>query len=112
MANENICINRFRAGSVSYQQKVIEAVDLNARYFYIRAMRCANMEQQISQIPADQWQKVRLGVQEMEVAEIKGYRPFDGKAPYRLVVSRIKIKDRQTGPFHSRCLYLPGNHHQ
>jgi hypothetical protein len=99
LGNENIRINRFRADSASYQQQVIETVGMNAQYFYIRAMRCANMDQQIGQIPADQWQKVRLGVQEMEVAEIKEYRPFDGKTPYRLVVSRIKRKDRQTGLF-------------
>ena len=35
----------------------------------------------------------------MEVAEIKDYQPFGGDETYRLVVSRIKRKDRQTGLF-------------
>ena len=70
-----------------------------SQHFYIRAVRCATMEQQISQIRADAWQKVRLGVQEMEVTQLADYRPFDGQKPYRLVVSRIKRRDGQTGLF-------------
>jgi len=35
----------------------------------------------------------------MEVAEIKEYSPFDGNKAYRLVVSRIKRRDKQTGLF-------------
>ena len=56
------------------------------------------MEQQIGDIAPASWQKIRLGTQEMEVAEIT-YSPFDGKQAYRLVVSRIKRRDRQTGLF-------------
>ena len=43
--------------------------------------------------------KIRLGVQEMEVAQMDHYCPFDGKTAYRLVVSRIKRRDNQTGLF-------------
>lgn len=96
---QGICIKRFRADSASYQQKVIDLVEEKSQYFYIRAMRCADMEQQISQLPVQAWEKVRLGIQEMEIAQIEGYRPFDGHKPYRLVVSRIKRKDQQTGLF-------------
>ena len=70
---------RFRADSASYQQDVIEIVKQKSQYFYIRAMRCANMEQQISQVATGAWQKIRLGVQEMQVAEIKDYQPFGGE---------------------------------
>ena len=94
-----ICIKRFRAASASYQQKVISLVEGTSQHFYIRAVRCATMEQQISQIRADARQKVRLGVQEMEVTQLADYRPFDGQKPYRLVVSRIKRRDGQTGLF-------------
>jgi len=90
---------RFRADSASYQQDVIKIVKQKSQYFYIRAMRCANMEQQISRIPVEAWQKIRVGVQEMEVVDIKDYQPFGGEETYRLVVSRIKRKDKQTGLF-------------
>ena len=83
---QGICIKRFRADSASCQQKVISLVQGTSQHFYIRAVRCATMEQQISQIRADAWQKVRLGVQEMEVTQLADYRPFDGKKSYRLVV--------------------------
>jgi len=96
---EGVRIKRFRADSASYQQQVIGLAIQKSRYFYIRAMRCAQMERQISQLPAQAWEKERLGVQEMEVAEIKEYSPFDGNKAYRLVVSRIKRRDKQTGLF-------------
>lgn len=99
LEKHNIRIERFRADSASYQQKVVELVSEKCDYFYIRAMRSADMEQQISQIPAESWKKVRLGVQEMEVSEIQAYSPFDRKKPYRLIVSRIKRKDRQSDLF-------------
>lgn len=97
--SEKVGINRFRADSASYQQVVVELVTERSEHFYIRAMRCADMEHQISLIPAGDWKKIRLGVQEMQVAQIENYRPFDGEKSYRLVVSRIKRKDGQTGLF-------------
>lgn len=99
LETQDVRTKRFRADSASYQKDVIEIVTQKSQYFYIRAMRCANMEQKISRLRAEAWQKVRLGVQEMEVAEIKDYQPFGGDETYRLVVSRIKRKDRQTGLF-------------
>ena len=35
----------------------------------------------------------------MEVTQLADYRPFDGQKSYRLVVSRIKRRDGQTGLF-------------
>lgn len=99
LTGQGVDIKRFRADSASYQQKVVELVAEKVDYFYIRAMRCTDMEQQISGIPVEHWEKIRLGVQEMQVAQIENYRPFDGKRTYRLVVSRIKRKDGQTGLF-------------
>ena len=103
MEAQGVKIKRFRADSASYQKDVIDLVAHKSQYFYIRAMRCADMEQQISRIPAQAWQKVRLGVQEMEVAEIKDYQPFGGEETYRLVISRIKRKDKQTDLFTGGC---------
>ncbi len=99
LSAQGIRVKRFRADSASYQQQVIDLAIQKSQYFYIRAMRCAHMEQLIGQLPTHAWGKVRLGVQEMEVAEIKEYTPFDGQKAYRLVVSRIKRRDKQTGLF-------------
>ena len=96
---QGICIKHFRADSASCQQKGISLVQGTSQHFYIRAVRCATMEQQISQIRTDAWKKVRLGVQEMDETQLADYRPFDGQKPYRLVVSRIKRRDGQTGLF-------------
>lgn len=103
LESDGIKIKRFRADSASYQKDVISLVTHKSQYFYIRAMRCADMEQQISRLPAEAWQKIRLGVQEMGVAEIKDYKPFGGDETYRLVVSRIKRKDKQTDLFTGSC---------
>ena len=103
LQTENIRTHRFRADSASYQQDVIDLVEDKSQYFYILAMRCASMEQLISQIPATEWQKIRLDTQEMEVAQIEHYKPFGQQKPYRLVVSRIKRKDKQTGLFTGDC---------
>ena len=99
LSAQGIRVKRFRADSASYQQQVVDLAIQKSQYFYIRAMRCAHMEQQIGQLPAQAWEKARLGVQEMEIAQIKDYRPFDGNKAYRLVVSRIKRRDKQTGLF-------------
>lgn len=91
--------NRFRADSASYQKEVIDLLTQKEMLFYIRATRCASMEQKISALPSEAWSKIRLGTQEMEVAEISDYQPFGENNSYRLIVSRIKRKDKQTGLF-------------
>ncbi len=96
---EEIKTNRFRADSASYQKEVIDLVTDRGMLFYIRATRCANMEQQIGTLPDQAWTKIRLGTQEMEVAEINDYQPFGKGKAYRLVISRIKRKDKQTDVF-------------
>ena len=99
LAGNRISIGRFRADSASYQKEVVDMVEQNCRSFYIRANRCAKMDGMIGSVPEGDWEKTRLGIQEMEVADIPGYRPFGGDNPYRLVISRIKRRDAQTDMF-------------
>lgn len=95
--NKNkIRINRFRGDSASYQKKVVEVVESNCNFFYIRANRCATMDNMIGSVPKESWKKIRLKTQEMEVAQIENYVPFKGEKSYRLVITRIKRKDGQT----------------
>lgn len=99
LTDNDIRIGRFRADSASYQKDVIEVVEANSNSFYIRAKRCAKMDDMIGSVPKRKWEKIRLGTQEMEVADILDYRPFDRDKPYRLVISRIKRKDAQADIF-------------
>lgn len=95
--DNNIEIGRFRADSASYQQDVLALATQKANTFYIRATRCAAMEERIGNV--HNWKKIRLGVQEMEVADIVDYLPFKGIEKYRLVISRIKRTDKQVDVF-------------
>jgi hypothetical protein len=98
-----IRIRRFRADSGSYLKKVVEVVEAHAEHFYIRARRSGQMEQEIGQLPAQAWSKVRLQGQVMEIAELP-WTPFEGTTSYRLIVSRIKRGDHQ-GDLFSRDAY-------
>lgn len=99
LQGNGIKVGRFRADSASYQKKVIELVEGHSRSFYIRAKRCAKMDELIGSVAKASWEKIRLDTQEMEVTAIPNYCPFGGNKPYRLVVSRIKRKDSQTDLF-------------
>jgi hypothetical protein len=108
LKTESIRIKNFRADSASYQKDVIALVEQHAENFYIRATRCAHMESLIGQLEDGSWTKIRLGAQEMEVADISEYFPFEGQTPYRLVVSRIKRKDKQADLFSGRAYKYRG----
>lgn len=95
LEDHQVTIGRFRADSASYQQKVIEVVQAHCERFYIRAKRSACMDRQIGGLSDKQWKSVKLGGQQMEVAELADWRPFDGATSYRLIVSRIKRSDSQ-----------------
>ena len=45
------------------------------------------------------WEKIRLGTQQMEVADIADFMPFGGKKKYRLVISRIRSLNKQADLF-------------
>lgn len=95
--SNGIKTGRFRADSASYQKSVIEVVQNNTDTFYIRAMRCAAMDERIGELSC--WQKIRLGTQEMEVADIADFMPFGGEKKYRLVISRIRSVNKQADLF-------------
>jgi len=104
LEDNNIKIKRLRADSASYQKRVIDLAIQKNTQFYIRATRCASMEQQIGAIAELDWAKERLGCQQMEIAHIQ-YNPFGGEDSYRLVVSRIERKDKQIDVF-TRKAYM------
>lgn len=99
LAANQVTIGRFRADSASYQKEVVKVAEGNCSSFYIRAVRSAGMDRQIGTLSGEDWKQVRLGVQKMDVAELTGYRPFDGDTAYRLVVSRTGRSDSQADIF-------------
>ena len=99
LGEEQISVKRFRADGASYQQKVVDLASQKAEKFYIRAKMTSHLEQRLSTVSRENWKKIRLGIQQMEVTQIADFRPFDGKTAYRLVISRIKRKDRQADLF-------------
>lgn len=82
---QGIQIKRSRMDCASYQKEVIDVVVRYSDLFYIRAQRCCAMAKEIKE--ASNWQKVRIGIKEYEIASIK-YTPFKGETEYRVVVSR------------------------
>lgn len=85
LLENGIKIGRSRMDAASYQKEVIKVVSKYSELFYIRANRCSGMEKQIRK--AKEWQKVRIGTKEYEIASIN-YTPFNEEKTYRVVVSR------------------------
>lgn len=63
--------------------------------FYIRAKRCAKMDELIGSVAKESWEKIRLDTQEMEVADIPGYCPFGGDNPYSHLCQFLQLSDRR-----------------
>lgn len=90
--NNKIKINHFRADSASYQKEVIDLVQKNVTFFYIRNVRSQNFINQCGEI--QYWKKVELNHELKEVASLI-YKPFNDKKSYRVVVTRTLKKDKQ-----------------
>jgi hypothetical protein len=109
LKNNQVTVGRFRADSASYQQEVVKVVAGNCNSFYIRAKRSAGMEQQIANLPEENWTSVRLGTQKMQVAALPDFQPFGGQTAYRLVVSRIPPRGPANRGVQRAGLHLAGH---
>ena len=93
LKESQININKFRADSASYQKEVIELLEENVNFFYIRntnfkALRTACIAHQT-------WNEIEINNEKKEVANIK-FKPFQGEKEYRFVVTRNIInKDKK-----------------
>lgn len=92
LAKEGVHIKEVCSDAAGYNFELMKWLDKSRRRFYIRAVKCAGMEQQIAE--TNQWHEVRDKKQNLlyEWAETswKGYR---------LIVQRQKKKDGQTAVF-------------
>lgn len=93
LKENEIKINKFRADSASYQKEVIELLEENVNFFYIRntnfqALRTACVSHKT-------WNVVEINNEKKEVASIN-FKPFQGEKEYRFVVTRSIInKDKE-----------------
>jgi len=97
LAEEGIKINRSRMDCGSYTKEVVTVVEKYSRKFYIRAQKCANLEEKVREI--ESWEKVRINYKNYELASIE-YQPFGLKdKSYRLVIMREANKTGQMDLF-------------
>lgn len=86
LKEEGIKIKRSRMDCGSYSENIINVVESNCKYFYIRAMKCAGLEEQIHRIT--NWKTVKINHKKYEVSSIE-YFPFgQTEKKYRLVIMR------------------------
>jgi uncharacterized protein (DUF1330 family) len=97
LEEEGIRINRSRMDCGSYTKEIVNVVEKYSKKFYIRAQKCANLEEKIRAIR--NWEEVRINFKNYEVASIE-YQPFGQKdKTYRLVIMREPNKTGQMDLF-------------
>lgn len=94
----NIHIEHFRSDSAAYQKDVVDVVEKNCTYFYIRIDESQSLHDAIKDIPEADWKAAILNNKKVEIADTPFF-PFGGKQAYRAVVQRRKRKDGQYGVF-------------
>jgi hypothetical protein len=98
LKENGICIENFRSDSAAYQQLVVEEVEKNCTYFYIRIDDSGSLRDAIKDIPETEWKPALINHKKVEVADTPFF-PFNGKKAYRAVVQRRKRKDQQLDVF-------------
>ena len=90
---EGVDITYSRMDSASYQKEVVDVVESNTRWFYIRANRCQDLQQQVRGLA--NWQEARINNQFCQLNTLETYQPFNGSKTYRLIISRQPRSDGQ-----------------
>ena len=98
LKQNHIHIEHFRSDSAAYQKDVVEVVEKNSTYFYIRIDDSQNLRDAIKDIPEQEWKKVKIAGKNVEVADTP-FIPFGGEKCYCAVVQRRKRKDGQYDMF-------------
>lgn len=94
----SIHIEHFRSDSAAYQKNVVNVVEKNCTYFYIRIDDSQNLRDAIKDLPESAWKLTTINHKKVEVADTPFF-PFDGKKSFRAVVQRRKRKDGQHDVF-------------
>lgn len=96
LKSSGIKIEHFRGDCASYQKDVIDVVEQNSRYFYIRLQDSQQLMEQIRGVTL--WEEAEINYQNYGLASIE-YRPFGAEKIYRAVVLREERKDGQMDLF-------------
>ncbi len=96
LSEENIRIYRTRADAGSYSKAIVDMVEKNSQFFYIRAQKSDAMRKEIQSVT--DWNDVIINNIEYEVASVD-YTPFGSKKVYRLVIQRTKENQGQGNLF-------------
>jgi len=96
LADTGIKVKHSRMDCGSFTKEVVNVVEANSDYFYIRAQRCDNLYEQLKEVT--DWQTVAIGFKKYEIATIN-YTPFgknkEKRKTYRYVVSRESNENGQ-----------------
>jgi hypothetical protein len=98
-ANE-IKIAHFRGDSASYQKNVIDLIEQNATFFYIRNVNSASFSTHCGKI--QNWETAEINYEKKQVATTL-YKPFGAEKQYRIVVTRTLRKDLQIDAFSQKA---------
>ncbi|MFT6336485.1 MAG: hypothetical protein ACI86M_001187 [Saprospiraceae bacterium] len=85
--DQNIKVKHSRMDCGSFTHEIVESIEPNTEYFYIRAQRCGTLYARIKEVQT--WKTVRINNKKHEIASIN-YSPFGKKSDkeYRYVISR------------------------
>jgi len=93
LERKNFRINRSLMDCGSFTKEIIETIEANCKWFYIRGQRCWELSNRVKEVK--EWGTLRIGLFDVVVCSID-YIPFGGEKTYRYVVSRQKkIRDKQ-----------------
>jgi hypothetical protein len=92
LKDNKISIEHFRADAASYQKEVIQLVEQNSTYFYIRNISSDSFSKHCNEI--QDWETIEINNEKKEVASTL-YSPFGSEKQYRIVVTRAVKKDQQ-----------------
>ena len=93
LTKNQIKINNFRADSASYQKEVIDLLEENVNFFYIRNTNFQALRTVC--IAHKTWKEVEINYEKKQVTSIS-FTPFKGEKEYRFVVTRSLInKDKE-----------------
>lgn len=88
LTTNNIKVSFVRADSASYQKEVIDLIEDNQAFFYIRNASSQNFRDAC--IAHQEWTKTTYNNENIEVASIN-FTPFGGDKSYRVVVKRKQV---------------------
>ena len=73
---------------------MVEEVEKNCTYFYIRIDDSQSLRDAVKDIPETEWKPAVINDKKVEIADTPFF-PFNGKKAYRALIQRRKRKDQQ-----------------